>query len=217
MRRRDARSPAIKWKAGPTSRWPPGAARHSACRRDLQRRRRRRAGRGPFRRRPRQSRRFLYHGRQRHRRGAGDRRPRVWRRLRHCRRDRPLADRAEARPKAPSNRTLADSISLVKCDTICVGLCQKCRIGSPEVTYDSRLADLLARCDGHIEQHNGRMVCRSRGRRQRGRGRACSNTRLQTLGWAIAQMIALVAPQIIVIGGGVLFGRRGDVFRSAAA
>jgi glucokinase len=63
-------------------------------------------------------------------------------------------------------------------------------------------ADLLARCGGRVEQLTGRNV---------GDAAACGNEAaqrifargLQTLGWAIAQMITLVAPQVIVIGGGV--------------
>ena len=38
---------------------------------------------------------------------------------------------------------------------------------------------------------------------------------LQTLGWAIAQMITLVAPQIVVIGGGVPLAGESDVLRAA--
>jgi glucokinase len=63
-------------------------------------------------------------------------------------------------------------------------------------------ADLLARCGGMVEQLSGRMVidAATAGNviAQRIFARA-----LQTFGWAIAQMITLVAPQVIVVGGGV--------------
>jgi glucokinase len=62
--------------------------------------------------------------------------------------------------------------------------------------------DLLARCNGRVKQLSGRMVVDAA---------AAGNLAAQgilahaheTLGWAVAQMITLLAPQIVVIGGGV--------------
>lgn len=67
---------------------------------------------------------------------------------------------------------------------------------------DPAAADLLARGGGEIEKLSGRMVVEAAAA-----GNAAAQGifthALQTLGWAIAQMITLVAPQIVVIGGGV--------------
>lgn len=63
-------------------------------------------------------------------------------------------------------------------------------------------ADLLARCEGRIESLTTRLVGQA----------AAEGNRIalgvlrhawQALGWGIAQMITLVAPQVVVIGGGV--------------
>ena len=67
---------------------------------------------------------------------------------------------------------------------------------------DPAAIDLLARCGGRVEQLSGRVVVEAA---------AAGNTAaqgifahaLESLGWAIAQTITLVAPQIVVIGGGV--------------
>jgi glucokinase len=68
--------------------------------------------------------------------------------------------------------------------------------------YDSEVADLLLRCGGKIEWLTGRTVVDAAAA-----GNAVAQiifTRaLKTLGWAVAQMITLVAPQVVVIGGGV--------------
>ena len=71
-----------------------------------------------------------------------------------------------------------------------------------ENLHDPSAADLLARCGGRIDQLSGRMVCDAAAA-----GNAAAQAdfarALQTFGWAIAQMITLVAPQVVVIGGGV--------------
>jgi len=67
---------------------------------------------------------------------------------------------------------------------------------------DPSAADLLMRCGGRIEQLSGRIIAEAA---------AAGNVvaqklfdrALQILGWAIAQMITLVAPQVVVVGGGV--------------
>ena len=68
--------------------------------------------------------------------------------------------------------------------------------------HDPSAADLLARCDGRIEQLSGRMVAAAA---EAGNAAAQQifDRALQTFGWAIAQMITLVAPQVVVVGGGV--------------
>jgi glucokinase len=64
------------------------------------------------------------------------------------------------------------------------------------------VADLLRRCDGQPGRLSAKMVAdaATQGNRLAAEifGRA-----VQTLGWAVAQMITLVAPEVIVVGGGV--------------
>jgi glucokinase len=68
--------------------------------------------------------------------------------------------------------------------------------------HDSAAADLMARCGGHIEQLSGRMVVDAATAGNVAAQRIFARA-LQTFGWAIAQMITLVAPQVVVVGGGV--------------
>jgi glucokinase len=67
---------------------------------------------------------------------------------------------------------------------------------------DPAAIDLLARCGGDIERLSGRMIVEAASQ-----GNAAAQgifaLGIRTLGWAIAQMITLVAPPVIVIGGGV--------------
>jgi len=67
---------------------------------------------------------------------------------------------------------------------------------------DASAADLLARCGGHIGQLSGRMVVDAATAGNAAALRIFARA-LQTFGWAIAQMITLVAPQVVVVGGGV--------------
>jgi glucokinase len=67
---------------------------------------------------------------------------------------------------------------------------------------DPAAADLLARCNGRIEQLSGRMLVEAAAAGNLAGQRIFARA-LQTLGWAVAQMITLVAPQVVVIGGGV--------------
>jgi glucokinase len=71
-----------------------------------------------------------------------------------------------------------------------------------ENLHDPSAADLLARCGGRMEQLSGRIVAEAAAAGNAAAQRIFARA-LQTLGWAIAQMIALVAPQVVVIGGGV--------------
>jgi glucokinase len=67
---------------------------------------------------------------------------------------------------------------------------------------DPSAVDLLARCGGRIERLSGRMVIDAATAGNAVAGRIFARA-LQTFGWAIAQMITLVAPQVVVVGGGV--------------
>jgi glucokinase len=68
--------------------------------------------------------------------------------------------------------------------------------------HDPAAIDLLSRFGGKIEQLSGRIVVDAAAA-----GNAAAQGifahALETLGWAIAQMITLMAPQIVVVGGGV--------------
>ncbi len=71
-----------------------------------------------------------------------------------------------------------------------------------ENLHDPSAADLLARCGGRIEQLSGRMVAEAAAVGNAAAGQIFAHA-LKTLGWGIAQMITLMAPQVVVIGGGV--------------
>jgi len=71
-----------------------------------------------------------------------------------------------------------------------------------ENLHDPSAADLLARCGGRIEHLSGRMVTEAAAAGNVPAQQIFARA-LQTLGWAIAQMITLVAPQVVVMGGGV--------------
>ena len=62
--------------------------------------------------------------------------------------------------------------------------------------------DLLARCGGQTERLSGRIIVEAAAAGNVA-ARQIFARALQTLGWAIAQMITLVAPQVVVMGGGV--------------
>ena len=74
---------------------------------------------------------------------------------------------------------------------------------SHENVDDPAAADLLARCDGRIEQLSGRMVIEAAAAGNAAAQRIFFGRGVQTLGWAIAQVITIVAPQVVVVGGGV--------------
>jgi glucokinase len=62
--------------------------------------------------------------------------------------------------------------------------------------------DLLARCQGNLDQLTAEMVARAAGDGDR-LALEVLQAATRTLGWAIAQVITLIAPQVVVIGGGV--------------
>ncbi len=69
-------------------------------------------------------------------------------------------------------------------------------------THDPTAVDLLSRCGGKINQLGGRMIVDAAVDGNSAAQGIFAHA-LETLGWAIAQMITLVAPQVVIIGGGV--------------
>jgi glucokinase len=68
---------------------------------------------------------------------------------------------------------------------------------------DERWAgDLLDRCQGHVERLTTEIVAKAAADGNE-LAREVFQQACQTLGWALAQMITLLAPHVIVIGGGV--------------
>ena len=76
------------------------------------------------------------------------------------------------------------------------------RLIEVEEAAEEHAADLLERCDGVLERLSTRHVAQAAEAgneiAQQVLGRA-----MQALGWAIAQMITLTAPAVVVVGGGV--------------
>jgi len=62
--------------------------------------------------------------------------------------------------------------------------------------------ELVNACDGNLEALSTQDIANAA---ERGNGIACAvlSDAVETLGWAIAQMITLMAPEVVVIGGGV--------------
>ena len=67
---------------------------------------------------------------------------------------------------------------------------------------DDDTADLLSRCLGNVEQLTGQMIAQAAAHGNR-LALAALHQMHVTLGWAIAQMITLLSPHVVVIGGGV--------------
>jgi glucokinase len=67
---------------------------------------------------------------------------------------------------------------------------------------EASAADLLARVDGHADRLTCKMVAQAA---DEGNplAREVFRRAVQTLGWAVAQMITLLAPGVVVLGGGV--------------
>ncbi len=68
--------------------------------------------------------------------------------------------------------------------------------------HDVEAADLITHCGGNIAHLTGRMVVDAAAAGNEVAQSIFAHA-LETLGWAIAQVITLVAPQVVVIGGGV--------------
>ena len=88
----------------------------------------------------------------------------------------------------------------------CYAMCQ------PSAESREFTSDLLRRADGEREQITARLVAEA----------AAAGNRLaieilhgacRTLGWAIAQVITLLAPDVVVVGGGVALMGEGLFFR----
>lgn len=63
-------------------------------------------------------------------------------------------------------------------------------------------ADLLARCDGDVEQLTAKIIAQAAADGNAAAADIIARG-VEALGWAIAQTITLMAPEIIVVGGGV--------------
>lgn len=76
------------------------------------------------------------------------------------------------------------------------------RLADAELTDEEYKSDLLQRCEDDPEKLTAQTIAQSAADgneiAREVLGHAC-----QTLGWAIAQMITLLAPQVVVLGGGV--------------
>jgi glucokinase len=76
------------------------------------------------------------------------------------------------------------------------------RISEVEEVADEFAADLLSRADGKLDQVTAKVVAQAAGE---GNQIAIEvlNHACQVLGWAIAQVVTLVSPDVVVVGGGV--------------
>lgn len=74
--------------------------------------------------------------------------------------------------------------------------------GRESETADNDTADLLGRCLGQIETLDGKTVAQAAAAGNH-IARAALHQAHVALGWGIAQMVTLLAPHVVVIGGGV--------------
>src|SRR6185436_7437206 len=76
------------------------------------------------------------------------------------------------------------------------------RLADQQRTEEEYIADLLARCSGNADNLTAKAVAQSAAD---GNEIACEvmDHACQVLGWAIAQVITIAAPEVVVIGGGV--------------
>lgn len=76
------------------------------------------------------------------------------------------------------------------------------RIADQKRTEEEYIADLLARCGGNADDLTAKIVAQSAAE---GNEIACEvmDHACQVLGWAIAQVVTIVAPEVVVVGGGV--------------
>ncbi len=76
------------------------------------------------------------------------------------------------------------------------------RLIEAEEAAEEYVGDLLQRCDGHVDRLTTKMVAQAASD-----GNELARDVLlrgaQALGWAIAQAITLLAPDVVVVGGGV--------------
>ena len=76
------------------------------------------------------------------------------------------------------------------------------RLHDIEQTEEEYIADLLARAGGDAEQLTAKLVAQSAAEGNE-IAREVLDHACQALGWAIAQAITLVAPEVVAVGGGV--------------
>lgn len=76
------------------------------------------------------------------------------------------------------------------------------RLIEREEADERAAADLLERCEGRIEGLNTQMIAQA-AREGNELAREVFRRACQAFGWAVAQVITLVAPQVVVLGGGV--------------
>lgn len=75
-------------------------------------------------------------------------------------------------------------------------------VGTTESQADDDTDDLLSRCLGQVDQLTAKQIAQAAAQ-----GNRIANSALHqchvTLGWAIAQLVTLLSPHVVVIGGGV--------------
>ena len=76
------------------------------------------------------------------------------------------------------------------------------RLIEREEAEETHAVDLLERCDGRVDRLSAAMVARAAAEGNR-LAREVLDHACQAYGWAIAQMITLLAPNVVVVGGGV--------------
>ncbi len=76
------------------------------------------------------------------------------------------------------------------------------RLIEEEEAAEQGAADLLARCDGDIERITAKIVAQAAAAGNRA-ARQIFDRAARTFGWAIAQVITITAPEIVIVGGGV--------------
>jgi glucokinase len=76
------------------------------------------------------------------------------------------------------------------------------RLADVQDAEQEPIADLAARCDNNPEQITAKLVAQAAADGNE-IAREVLDHACQALGWAIAQVVTLVAPEVIVVGGGV--------------
>jgi glucokinase len=76
------------------------------------------------------------------------------------------------------------------------------RLIETEEAEEEFAADLFDRCDGQVDQLNTKLLAQAANDGNR-LAEDLFRHAVQTLGWAVAQMISLLSPDAVVIGGGV--------------
>jgi glucokinase len=76
------------------------------------------------------------------------------------------------------------------------------RLAELEEAAEQDAADLLQRCDGKVEQLDARIIATAAQHGNR-LAREAFHRAIQAFGWALGQVITLLAPDVVVVGGGV--------------